>query len=154
MLPLAADGLGPLLEQAVRDEMAQHQLKYRFSRPEDGGERQYAWLIEVEPMPMDEERGVMVAVSEISNLIEEREALRREVELLRRRERERRLALSGILNEIRNQLTPAKGYLQMIVRCPWNLRDRPAPEVIAERVLPRLDDVVVRLQEIRDAPGG
>jgi hypothetical protein len=74
--------------------------------------------------------------------ISENARLRAEIDELRRREAERISALRAIRADVRTLLTPISGYLQVIARCPRLLNGMPITDVINDRVLPAVDEVV------------
>lgn len=152
ILPPANNGLRAILERAAREALSWRDPEHHFTVQTDDGETRHCWAIEVEPVATRRVRGVLVSWSDMSDLIAERDHLRAAVDELRRREDEQRLALVHIVAELRSLLTPAVGYLQVISRRPQLLGGRSLTAVIAEHVLPRLDDVVRSVDRLREAP--
>ncbi len=142
VLPPAANGLRPVLERAAREASAWQDPEYRFTHRIGDVEQPCCWSIHVQPVAVEDYRGVLVSWSDIIQQAEERESLLAEVESLRGQARERNTALISLLSDLRNAITPISGYLQVIVRRPETLGGRSPREVIASQVLPRINDVL------------
>jgi hypothetical protein len=152
VLPPAEDGLGPVLERAVRDREPWQRDEYRFIRPGDSGNAVLQWRVQVDPVEVDGYAGVLVSVIDIERLLAERDKLRVEIEQLRRQDEERRRLLTELYTDLRTMLTPVSGYLQLIVRRPYALGGRAVSEVIGERVLPSLQRMTGRLERTIQDP--
>lgn len=152
VLPPAENGLGPVLERAVRDREPWQRDEYRFLRPGDSGDAVLCWRVQVDPVEADGYAGVLVSVIDIERLLAERDELRVEIEQLRRADEERRRLLTELYTDLRTMLTPVSGYLQLIVRRPSALGGRAASEVIGERVLPSLKRMTGRLERVMQHP--
>ena len=149
VLPVT-DGLRPVLERAAREAVPWRDPEYHFTVSDGEGEQRQCWAIEIEPVVVDDYHGVLVAWSDLSDLIDERDRLRSEVEELRRRDEERRKAIAELVADVRTLLTPALGYLQVIIRRPRILGGQPITNVLADHVLPRLNDVVRSMDRLRE----
>ena len=99
VLPPAANGLRPMLERAAREASTWQNPEYRFTRREGGVEQACCWSIHVEPVAVEDYRGVLVSWSDILEQAQERESLKAEVDKLRRDAGERNTALNSLLWE-------------------------------------------------------
>ena len=135
IFPPAADGLRPMLERAAQDAAGWRSPHYRYTYRESGSEMLFCWSIQVEPVAMENYRGVLVTLSDVQDLVDENDRLQAELEAQRTARRQLQTA-------VRTLLAPVMGYLQLIARRPHALRGRPAAAVIEERVLPRLREIV------------
>ena len=152
ILPPAANGLRPVLERAAREATAWQNPEYRFIHRIGDVEQPCCWSIDVQPVAVEDYRGVLVSWSDIIQQARERESLLAEVASLRGQARERNTALIGLLSDLRNAITPISGYLQVIVRRPEMLGSRSPAEVIASQVLPRITDVLDATDRLRHPP--
>lgn len=151
VLPPASNGLRSVLERAARETEAWRSPEYRFNRLIDDVETPCCWSIQVEPVAVDDYRGVLVAWSDVQEAFDERDALQQEVDQLRERERTRAARTFALLSEMRGILTPISGYLQAIVRRPRVLAGTPVNTVVAERLLPGVHRLVESIDRVAQA---
>lgn len=151
VLPPAGNGLRPMLERAARQTEAWRDPEYRFSRLIDDVETPCCWSIQVEPVAVDDYRGVLVAWSDVLESFAERDALAADVERLRTDARARTAETFALLSEMRGILTPISGYLQAIVRRPRVLAGMSVHAIVAERLLPGVQQLVASIDRLARA---
>jgi hypothetical protein len=150
ILPPAAGELGSVLLRAARDGVAWRDDSYQFlhGEPGDGASRLYCWSIQVDPLRADGFRGVMISWLDALAAFESR----REVETLRRQQRERNAALVGIVSDLRNLITPLSGYLQVISRRPAMLGSSSPRALIEQQLLPQIGYLLGVVDRLRHPP--
>lgn len=152
VLPPAANGLGPVLERVARDAKEWRNPEYRFTHRINGEVQSCCWSVHVEPIEMDDYQGVLLSWSDILEEAQERQSLRAEIQSLHRQAEERNAALTVLLSDLRNAVTPLSGYLQVIARRPEMLAGRSVAEVITRSVLPRIGDILDATDRLRRPP--
>jgi hypothetical protein len=152
ILPPVRDGLAPVLERAARDAIPWRNPEYGFIRTLDGREQHFCWSIHVDPVRVDDLRGVLVTWSDVLAGTQERDRLLTEAGAYRREAEERNAALVQALSDLRNAITPLSGYLQVIARRPEMLRGLSPGELIAGVVLPRIGDLLIIAERLRRPP--
>ena len=152
IFPPAANGLGHALHRAVREAIGWRAPQYRYTHRTERSQTLYCWSVRVEPVAVDDYRGVLVTLADVQDLADENDRLHAEVEALHRREAALSTALSDLQAAVRTLLAPAMGYLQLIARRPQALAGRPTPAVVEEQVLPRLREVVLTVDQSTSLP--
>jgi hypothetical protein len=145
ILPAAGNGLRPMLERAAYEGSGWSTPQYRYNHRLDGAEIAYIWAIEVEPLAVADQRGVLLTFCDVLELVEERDRLRE-----RSAEREQQLVVAE--ERVRTVMTSALGYLQILARRPELLRRYPLTSTIEDRVLPRLHEVLQTLAALQHLP--
>lgn len=152
ILPPAANGLGAVLERAAHDAQAWHNAEFRFVDRSRGGELPCCWSIQVNPVAVEGYHGVLVSWSDVLDAADERRRMRDQLRRLRREQHERNVALTYLISDLRNLITPISGYLQVIVRRPAMLAGRTPAQLITANVLPRFDDLLTAIDRLRRPP--
>lgn len=159
ILPPAANGLRPVLERAAQEAAAWRAPHYRFTYRERDTELSFCWAIRVEPIAVEQYRGVLVTLSDVYDLIDENDQLRAEndrlhaeLEQAHRRESAWVTALRGLQATVRSRLAPVSGYLQVLARRPSVLAGRAVPSVIEDHVLPQLRNLVDAVDRLSEPP--
>lgn len=155
LFPSGADDLMSALELAAASASSYHYNAYRYTHHQPATETLYCWSVRVEPVVLhdyrgrEEFRGVLVTLADIHDLVDQRDRLQAENERLRQQlaAAEEQVALDRMASQrlreaVRNALTPATGYLQVISRRPQVLGGRPVAQVIDQRVLPSLQQAI------------
>jgi signal transduction histidine kinase len=148
--PPAATSLHPVLERAVRRGSRWQDPSYHFTH-DAGGTRQ-CWAILIEPITAADFRGVFVGWSDVRREVDERERLQAELRGRRQQASERNAAVTELISDLRNLITPISGYLQVIARRPWMLGTRTAAEVINSIVLPRISHLLAAVDRLDRPP--
>ena len=154
IFPPAANGLRPVLERAAREAAGWRDARYRYRSPTDGNQTLYCWSVRVDPVAVEDFRGVLVTLADVQDLADENDQLRAEVEAAHRREAALRTALVNLQATVRTLLAPVVGYLQLVSRRPHVLAGRTVDALLDERVLPRLREVVTAVDQATRPPGG
>ena len=152
ILPPAANGLRPYLERAAREAEPWRDAEYPFIFRLADAETPYRWSLQIEPVAVDEYRGVLVILHDIRELADNYDRVRAELDELRHHEEARARRLRDQQADLRNLLTPISGYLQVIARRPDVLGDRSVASVIEEAVLPQLAQVVAVINQLGVTP--
>lgn len=149
ILPPASNGLGPILERAARDGTAWSTAQYRYSHRGEDAETSYIWAVNVEPVEMMGNRGVLVTLADVLDLVGDADRLRRENEAQQEhldeihvRQEEQTQELAAIETDLRTALTPVLGILQLFARRPELLHDGTAETLLNSTVLPELHGAV------------
>lgn len=138
------------LERAARQTASWEHGDYTLPSRSADQPTDYRCAVRVEPVILPDFTGVLVLLSEIGALAGERDRLRAELEALRRQEAARTEAIRRLHGQVRTQLTPVIGYLQLLVRRPAAFGGRTAATVINGLILPVLDRLVETLDHLRD----
>ena len=154
IFPPAANGLGHALHRAVREAIGWRAPQYRYTHRTERSQTLYCWSVRVEPVAVDDYRGVLVTLADVQDLADENDRLQAEIEAAHQREAALRTALVHLQATVRTLLAPAVGYLQLIVRRPQALAGRTLDMLLDERVLPRLREVVAAVDQAARSPGG
>lgn len=154
VLPPAANGLAaPLrLAAATADAASWRSPEYRFALRLDGIDQPCCWSIQIDPLVVESYRGVLVTWSDILDAVTERAQVEAQLAALAAQREQRATAITALLSDLRNLVTPISGYLQVMARRPATLAGRPFASVITENVLPRLDDLLVAIDRLRRPP--
>jgi PAS fold len=154
-LPPASDGLRPLLEQAVFEGKEASLPQYRYAHRVGDAETLHLWSVRATPLHLDSYRSVLLALSDIVNLVEQRDQLQfrcddlqGEVERLRRAQAEGNRGLGALVIQLRSRLTPVLGYAQLLVRRPELLGSRAPEAILRDEMLPQLHLVVEIVQSL------
>jgi hypothetical protein len=159
------------LRLAAEDAGGAQYPSYRYATADADTHAYYCWSVGIEPVSLldyrgrEEFHGVLVTLTDVQDLADERDRLRDaeerllaengvlrvEVEELRRRLAAAESARRDVQREVRSLLAPLYGYLQVLAHRPEVLAGATA-QGIAERVLlPRVRDIVAAVDAA--APG-
>jgi PAS domain-containing protein len=160
VLPPASNGLRPLLERAAVEGRAGTVPQYRYTHRVEDAETVHLWAIQATPLRLEPYRGVLLTLSDVLDLVEQRDRLQlqcddltAQVDQLTRRQAERNRALTALATHLRTQLTPVWGYLQLLLERPDLRTGSSAEAILKDAVLPQLQlvvDAVRNLEYLQD----
>jgi PAS domain S-box-containing protein len=160
ILPPASNGLRPLLERAAFEGQEATVPQYRYTHRVGDAETIHVWSIQATPLRMNSYRGVLMALSDIVDLVEQRDQLQLrcddlqvEVERLRRSQAEHNQQLSGLATQLRTLLTPVWGYVQLLLERPELLRSAAAEDILRDDLRPQLQLVVDAVRNLEYVQG-
>jgi hypothetical protein len=159
------------LGEAAADAGSFDYPSYRYAVGDAETQQYYCWSVRIQPLHLldyrgrDEFRGVLVTLADVQDLADERDRLqaeqerllgehaRRHAELedLRARLTSSTAAHQEVRAQVRDLLTPAYGFLQLIAQRPETLNGQSPERLINEVVLPRLRAVVATLDAAAQA---
>jgi hypothetical protein len=159
ILPPAANGLRPMLERAAQEGSRWSTPLYRYSHGDREAQTAYLWAIEVDPLAVADQRGVLVTLRDVPELVEERDLLRsanaglaeqvRQLTTLNE-QREGELAATGA--RLRTLLTSTWGYLQILARQPESIDGHSVTEMLETLILPSLREVIQVVNDLEHFP--
>lgn len=166
IFPPANGDLRTALTLAAESAAIYNYRPYRYTLTTPEPQTFFCWSVRIEPVSLadyrgrEEFRGVLVTLADVQDLADENDQLKRDVDRLQRelslsrqevaggRRREAQLIQErlDLRTAVRTLLTPAIGYLQVLLRRPHILRGLSAERLIDESVLPELHRIVAAVE--------
>jgi hypothetical protein len=158
-LPPATDGLGSALEGVLQEGAPWRTDHYRYSHRVGDAETVYTWAIEATPIQAPPHRGILLTLTDVLQLVEERDRLRLQcedlqdiAEQLRHQQTERDRVLTATATHMRTLLTPVWGYLELILRSHEFRTEAALRSVLAGTVLPQLHELLDLVRGLENLP--